>query len=264
MENTETLGAHLNNPAIPKAEGEKESFFSRPQTKELSDLNLTLENWGEIPYKKALQRQWARVEQLQGSFSPSPTKQRQKQRHLIFCSHPPVVTLGRGTQKEHLTSWEGEKVKVERGGSATYHGPGQVVVYPIMDLRQPSQWRKAKDILSYLRHLEQAVVESLQHFDLTTAQGKNEPPLSQGRKPLDTGVWIGNKKIASLGIAVRRWITFHGLAINLYKDPQAFKGIQPCGINPSRMVSLEDLLGYRLSRASFNSVLLKHLLKYLY
>ena len=273
---------------------EEELLFSRPRRKYLLDLHLNIENWGKIPYKKALQRQRTRVQQLQrggkdfgnigvlrnrkdedkdqnqdqhqdkdqnrsqkGSSSLLP------QKYLIFCSHPPVVTLGRGTRREHLTSWQGEVVDVERGGSATYHGPGQVVVYPLLDLRQPFGQRKAKDIIAYLRHLEQAVVATLQYFGLE-AQGKDVKEGLQPQKPLDTGVWIGGKKVASLGIAVRQWITLHGLAINLYRDRGAFKGIQPCGMNPSQMISVEDLLNRKLSRAFFSSILLKCLLKTLF
>jgi lipoate-protein ligase B len=152
--------------------------------------------------------------------------------------------LGRATDPlKDLTGWSGETVDVQRGGRATYHGPGQIVGYPILDLRA-----RGSDLHRYLRDLENVIIRSLAYYGVE-ADGNREDA---------TGVWIGPKKIASIGIGVKRWISFHGFAINLHRDPLAFTGIRPCGFSASDMVSLEDLVGQKIPRADFQAVLRAH------
>lgn len=142
---------------------------------------------------------------------------------LLFCRHYPVITSGRNTKinsilatKEQLNSRGIRVYQIERGGDVTYHGPGQLTVYPVFDL---SCFKK--DIHFFLRALEDIIVLSL------GACG-----IKAGRAPRLTGAWVGRKKIASIGITIKNWITLHGLSINIRKDDmQNFKLIRPCGLD---------------------------------
>ena len=146
---------------------------------------------------------------------------------LLLTEHEPVVTVGRGTPAEEqrvLAATGLEVVEVERGGEATYHGPGQLVAYPIVEL--PPERR---DLHRYLRDLEEVVLGVLAEFELTGA-----------RRPGLTGVWLGEKKVCSIGVAVRRWVTWHGLALNLHTDLAPFRRFHPCGLAPDVMTRLAD------------------------
>lgn len=153
---------------------------------------------------------------------------------LILCRHYPVITLGRRAVRGNILAPEEELrrqniplVKVERGGDVTYHGPGQLVAYPLVDL----QFLK-KDIHWFLRCLEGLIIDLLAGYGV-----------SGQRKPGLTGVWVEEGKIASIGIAIRKWISFHGISLNLKSDDLAgFELIRPCGMD-IRMTCLEGLLG---------------------
>ncbi len=135
---------------------------------------------------------------------------------LLFVEHPHVYTLGRGGLESNLLAPQEVPVyRTNRGGDVTYHGPGQLVVYPILDLRS----KLRKDVHRYVRNLELSAIRTLNDFGLT---GTRRPPF--------TGIWIGDKKIAAIGVAVRRCITFHGLALNVNTDLSYFKRIVPCGL----------------------------------
>jgi len=190
---------------------------------------------GERDYKEALDLQLSCVEDLMTNSN--------EQEKMIICSHPSVVTLGRKTQKEDIGLWSGQTYEISRGGRATYHGPGQVVVYPIINLKS-----RNNDIFKYVRHLEEAMVLTLEEYGIT----------SEG-DPDSTGVWVNGKKIASIGIAIKRWVTYHGLALNLYNDPMAFSGINPCGMSQDTMTSLEAVLGEKVDRAHFENQLIQNL-----
>lgn len=153
---------------------------------------------------------------------------------IVFCRHPSIVTLGRATEPHDLLGWKGDTVETSRGGRATYHGPGQIVIYPILDLKT-----RGRDLHGYLRKLETAVSQALHDIGILGAEARTV----QVRKLSLTGVWVGSKKIASIGIAVRKWVTYHGCAINFEKDPLAFQGISPCGFQSSIMTSVEEILG---------------------
>jgi lipoate-protein ligase B len=152
---------------------------------------------------------------------------------LIICQHYPVITLGRGADRKNILADERELKKrnipvyeIERGGDVTYHGPGQLVVYPIYNL---SFFQR--DIHLFLRKLEEMAITVLEEFGI-----------SPQRLPGLTGVWVGEKKIASIGIAIKNWITFHGLAINIKQDDLAnFSLVRPCGLDIT-MTSLETVL----------------------
>lgn len=158
---------------------------------------------------------------------------------IIFCRHPSVVTLGRSSNEEDLQGWSGKVCKVNRGGRATYHGPEQIVVYPIIDLKNNSNTNlRSQDVREYLESLENIIVEAVKSFGLD-ADVKSGVPLEQGQ--LNRGIWVEGRKIASLGIAVKRWVTMHGVALNIKKDSVAFTGISACGFDTSVYTSLEDL-----------------------
>lgn len=186
-------------------------------------------DWGEIEYAEALERQLMLVEEVASGLSD----------RIIFCSHPPVVTLGRATQPEDLRGWNGDVVSTTRGGRATYHGPGQLIIYPIMNLDRLG----CRDVHYFLRTLEWVVRSVLEEFSV---ECELDPVLEEGLLP--TGVWIRKKKVASIGIAIRKWVTYHGVALNLYDERGAFEGIQPCGLSEGLVSSLEKLTGKRWSR----------------
>lgn len=190
---------------------------------------MRVEDWGLIEYGLSSARQLERVDEIAEGADE----------RLVICTHPPVVTLGRASTPEDIQSWAGATIESSRGGRATYHGPSQIVVYPMIDLRRTHQNIRERDVHSYLRNLEQATVSALQQLGLNNAESRTA---KVGELSL-TGVWIGSKKIASIGIAVRKWVTYHGVAINILKDEQAFQGINPCGFSVGVMTSLEAELG---------------------
>ena len=153
---------------------------------------------------------------------------------LILVEHPPVVTLGRAKQRgnlrldpEALQARGIEYFEVTRGGDVTYHAPGQLVGYPIFDLRQ-----HGRDVLRFCRGMEAALIAALGDFGI-----------GAGAIPGKAGVWVGEKKIASLGISVRRWVTFHGFALNVSTDLAGFEVIRPCGEDPDVMTCMAAILG---------------------
>lgn len=146
---------------------------------------------------------------------------------LVLTEHEPVVTHGRGTPPAELAALAATGlpvVEVERGGEATYHGPGQLVAYPILLLEE-----ERRDLHRYLRDLEEVVIGVLAEFGL---EGTRRPGL--------TGVWLGPRKVCSIGVAVRRWVTWHGLALNLHTDLGPFRRFRPCGLSPDVMTRLAD------------------------
>jgi len=145
---------------------------------------------------------------------------------LLLLEHEPVYTIGRTPDRSSLlgsTHLPHPVFSINRGGQATYHGPGQLMGYPIIDLRQCGQ-----DLHKYLRWLEQLLIDLLARYDIA----------AQRRESL-TGVWIENRKIASIGVGVRHWITMHGFALNVCGDLSPFDHIVPCGINNVAITSME-------------------------
>ena len=143
---------------------------------------------------------------------------------LVLTEHEPVITIGRGGKRAEVEGVALPVFEVERGGEATWHGPGQVVAYPILKLPEDR-----RDLHRYLRDLEEVVIRVLAEFEVEGA-----------RRAGLTGVWIGDRKVCSIGVAVRRWVTFHGLALNVHTDPTAFLGFNPCGLDPQVMTRLAD------------------------
>jgi lipoate-protein ligase B len=183
---------------------------------------------GIVDYEKAYQLQKRLLqEHLQGKGS----------NFLLLLQHNPVITIGRSgsrgnilASKSALTAAGIEVHEIERGGDVTYHGPGQLTGYPIIDLRYFK-----KDVHWYLRQLEEVIIKVLAGYDIVGERMKDY-----------TGVWVGNEKVAAIGIAIRRWITYHGFALNVCPDMSHFEMIAPCGIIDKGVTSLEKLLGYRV------------------
>jgi lipoate-protein ligase B len=149
---------------------------------------------------------------------------------LVLVEHPHVITLGRGTHKENvLAPGDTPLFEIERGGDVTYHGPGQLVGYPIFLLRQ-----EERDLHVYLRNLEEALILAVGRFGIPGE-----------RKQGWTGVWTGGgaRKLASIGVAVKRWVTLHGFALNVSTDLGRFGAINPCGLEATIMGSMESVLG---------------------
>jgi lipoate-protein ligase B len=181
---------------------------------------------GRVAYEEALelQRHIAR-DRITGALP---------QDVLLLVEHPPVVTLGRASKGKHLIaspeflrSKGVELFEVERGGDVTFHGPGQLVGYPIVDLK-----RHRLDLHWYLRKIEEALINTLAAYDIIAE-----------RNPSFTGVWTKGKKIASIGVHARDWVTWHGFALNVTTDLSYFDLMVPCGIDGVVMTSIARELG---------------------
>jgi lipoyl(octanoyl) transferase len=163
---------------------------------------------------------------------------------LLFVEHPHVYTLGRGGREANvLAAQEVPVIRTGRGGDVTYHGPGQMVVYPIIDLRS----KLRKEVHRYLRNLEMSAICTLKDFGL---DGIRRAPY--------TGIWIDNRKIAAIGLAVRRGITFHGLALNVTTDLSYFNRIIPCGLSWADVTSMARELGGEQSLVEARDRFLNH------
>lgn len=193
--------------------------------------SLCFENWGLLDYQTSVDKQLKYIEEI---FLGTRLET------IIFCSHPPVVSLGRATKAEDLGSWKGQLVESSRGGRATYHGPSQLVIYPLINLSKKRPLLIDRDIHAYLRLLEKTLAEALQTLGFQHYKGKlGVNKTSEGLEK--TGLWKGDLKVASIGVAIKKWISYHGVAINLQKDAQAFTGIKACGYEKNIMTSLEEL-----------------------
>ena len=194
-------------------------------------------DWGRTRYAPAWRRQEELVAQrLAGKIGDT----------LVFTEHEPVYTLGVRLGAAHhllldpaeLARRGIELVETNRGGDITYHGPGQIVGYPIINLAS------RRDLHAYLRFLEQVLINALGSLGLAAT-----------RQPGKTGIWLGSRKIAAIGVAVKRWVAFHGFALNVNNDLAAFGGIVPCGITDGTVTSLSQELGHDFDLAEVKVVL---------
>jgi lipoate-protein ligase B len=158
---------------------------------------------------------------------------------LLFLEHPHVITLGRRGNRSHLLvspevleEMEIPVYHVERGGDVTYHGPGQMVIYPILDLKNYGY-----HLIRYISQLEEVILCVLKDFGIV---GR--------RDPLNRGVWVDEEKIASVGVAIKRWVSFHGFSLNYETDLKYFELINPCGLEGKKMITMAKILGQRISR----------------
>jgi len=180
---------------------------------------LSVANLGTIEYQAALALQTALVAARQADEIGDT---------LLLLEHPHVFTLGRGADERFLLSQRPSDVpvyRVSRGGQVTYHGPGQLIGYPILKLEG-----RGRDVHRYLRSLEEAMIGALADYEIEAAR----------RQGL-TGIWVGTRKIASIGVGIKRWTTCHGFALNVCPDLSYFSGIVPCGIAGCEMTSIEVL-----------------------
>jgi lipoyl(octanoyl) transferase len=167
--------------------------------------------------------------------------------HLLLLEHPHVITMGRNGHEENLLASEEvlaragiEYFPTDRGGDVTYHGPGQLVGYPILDLRE---WKR--DVGAYVRAIEQTIIDTLAEFGIEA-----------GRVPKLTGVWVDGRKIAAIGVHLSRWVTSHGFALNVNTDLSYFQYIVPCGL--SLPVTSMAALGVRATREEVGRRLAAH------
>ncbi len=171
--------------------------------------------------------------------------------HLLLLEHDPVFTLGRSASKEDVVATEGwlrergiEVYETNRGGQVTYHGPGQLVGYPILDLN-PDR----RDIRRYVRDLQEVLIRTLSEFGI---EGRRR----EGQEFI--GIWVGTEKIASIGVHLARWITIHGFALNVTTDLGSFGGIVACGLPQVRMTSIERLTGETVPLSAVASLVSRH------
>jgi len=193
---------------------------------------LTVARLGVVDYGTALELQSAMVAaRLRGSIGDT----------LLLLEHPHVFTLGRGANETYLMNAPAyiPVYRVSRGGQVTYHGPGQLVGYPILKLEGAE-----RDVLRYLRRLEQAMVQALTRFAIVA-----------GRHEGLTGVWAGALKIGAIGVGLRRWVTMHGFAINVRTDLRFFDAIVPCGIAGCRTTSIAALGHPEVSMSTFSEAM---------
>jgi lipoate-protein ligase B len=186
-------------------------------------MNIQLEDWGLVEYTVAYQRQKELVQTVIDGAEG----------RLVFCEHPPVLTLGRLFKEGSLLYTQEEVAKrgvdlqvIDRGGDITLHAPGQLVVYCIMDLKRSNQ-----DLKVYLEKLEQVAIDLLKDFGILAVS-----------IPGQRGVFVKKDKIASIGIGVRKWVSYHGVGLNVNTDLSLFSLIKPCGLDV-QMTSMAKLLG---------------------
>lgn len=168
---------------------------------------------------------------------------------LLLLEHPHVITLGRRGNRSHLKVspdiLEAMKIPlyhVERGGDVTYHGPGQMVVYPILDLKDYGY-----RLIRYVDQLEEVIIHVLKDFGI---EGEKDSS--------DRGVWANGDKIASIGVAIKRWVSFHGFALNYETDLKYFDLINPCGLVGKKMTTLANILGKPISREDLSDRITSH------
>ncbi len=205
---------------------------------------VKFEDWGLLDYKKAWDKQEAIFNlQIQRKLNnrKHPDNIEATENHLVFVEHPHVYTLGKSGSEENLLASEAvlkaknaSYYKINRGGDITYHGPGQLVAYPIFDLDH-----FFTDIHKYLRYLEEAVILTLDEYGIKA-----------GRYEGYTGVWLDPdnpakaRKICAMGVKCSRWVTMHGIGFNVNSDLSYFSSIVPCGISDKQVTSMQKELGH--------------------
>ena len=221
--------------------------------------NVKYKSLGLINYEES----WKKQESIFNKIIDTKIKNRNLQKeiktdnYILTCSHPHVYTLGKSGDEKNLLIDKNiiekenlEFFKINRGGDITYHGPGQIVIYPILDLEN-----FFTDIHKYLRSLEEAVILTLKEYNIESGRIKDY-----------TGVWIDIKsdnprKICALGVKTSRWVTMHGLALNVNTDLNFFKNIIPCGINDKEVTSISKEVGQDIKIKDVEKKLLNNLSK---
>jgi lipoate-protein ligase B len=187
---------------------------------------------GKVDYERALAWQRGLVKMRQEGLARDT---------IIFVEHPPVMTVGRDGHKKNYDNLKTEPIFVERGGDVTYHGPGQLVAYFIFNLA-----RRGRDLHTFMADIQRGIIDALAEIGIESKPGDEH-----------TGVWVDDRKIASIGVAVKHWITFHGAAINLNTRLSDFKKVNPCGLEADVMTSAKQILGKTVNLKRFGGRLLK-------
>ncbi|MFC1988719.1 lipoyl(octanoyl) transferase LipB [Chloroflexota bacterium] len=201
---------------------------------------LNVYHLGEVEYSESYQLQQRLLDsRLDGKIQDT----------LLLLQHPPVVTIGKSGKLENIIVSPAELVKqgislifTDRGGDVTYHGPGQLVVYPIIDLRE-----RGKDIHRYINDLEEVIIRTVSDFSIDA-----------GRDDDHAGVWVNNEELASIGIRIRKWITMHGLALNIKPRLEHFSLINPCGFRDRTATSVSKLLSKDIPTEAIVQRLITH------
>jgi len=195
-----------------------------------------------MDYKEALY--------LQRSLVDAKTSEIMGRDLILFLEHPPVFTLGRRGGREHLLVEDAtlgmrgiEVFHAERGGDITYHGPGQLVVYPVVDIK-----KRGFKVLEFVETLEEVMIRVAADWGIVA-----------GRNHRNRGVWIGNKKMGSIGIAIRRGVSFHGIALNVNTSMDPFSWINPCGLTGVEMTSMKQVLGREIVMEEVRSAAKVHI-----
>ncbi len=203
-------------------------------------MRCAIEQLGVVPYATALELQHERVAQRKAGEIPDT---------LLLLEHPHVSTLGRNARRENLlfsrerlAALGAEVFETDRGGDVTYHGPGQLVGYPILDLTA-----HRRDLAWYMRSLEEVFIRVAADFGVEA-----------GRLPKCPGAWVGDAKLVAMGVHVSRWVTSHGFAFNVSTDLGYFEHIVPCGLRDKGVTSLEELLGRPVAMGSVLAHVVKH------
>lgn len=201
-----------------------------------TSIQCELHDLGRMPYRDALALQLSLVVRCRSGELTSA---------IVLVEHDPVITIGAGAKDCNLLLSEArlrelgvELVETDRGGDMTYHGPGQLVAYPIMNLRALGM-----DVHTYLRKMEDVVIDTLAGYGL------------EGVRHSQAGVWVNDLKVCSIGIAVRRSVAYHGLALNVAPNMEHFTYINPCGLNSTQVTSLARLLGHAPEMAEVGKLL---------
>ena len=196
----------------------------------MSIYNNHLFGWvldlGKVDYQKCLGWQRGLVKMRREGFARDT---------LILVEHPPVITVGKDSHEENFKNLKVQPVFVERGGDVTYHGPGQLVVYFIFNLQ-----RRGLNLHKFIENILDGIIFTLAKYNVKARKDE-----------VNTGIWVDDKKIASLGIAIKRWVTFHGAAINLNTDLNDFEQINPCGLESGIMTSLKKISGEKIDMKQF-------------
>ena len=201
----------------------------------LANTQIDIHDLGKLLYKKT----WNYQKELLKKRSKNEINDT-----LILVEHEPVFTLGKNADENHILQNYPDNIKtyqIERGGDVTYHGPGQLVGYPILDLRNYK-----KSISWYMRSLEQVIIDTLFDYNITA-----------NRKNGLTGVWYNNEKIAALGVRVSRWITMHGFSLNVNPNLNHYKNIIPCGIFEHGVTSMSNILNENVDYEHVKKTIIK-------
>jgi len=199
-----------------------------------------VEHLGLVGYSEALALQKEKVAQRKARAIPDT---------LLLLEHLPVYTLGRNAQRENilvpieeLAARGAQVFATDRGGDVTYHGPGQLVGYPILDLTQHQ-----RDISWYMRSLEEVFIDTARDFAISAGRSAGAP-----------GVWVGNDKLVAMGVHLSRWVTSHGFAFNVNTDLRYFEWIVPCGLHGKGVTSLAKLLGHAVEMETASQRVVEH------